>query len=283
MSLRAYNYAKELPVKPAAKKLVLLVVADYSTDGGLSYPTMKTFVRDTGLDKAAILANLSNLQSDGIIEDTKKRVGENGDIIVWKLNPIKAIEQKPKTPRAPRTKTPDELLEAEKIYKIYFRPVNPKKSLPLIDACIKRYGFQIVFDNTKRFSEAYKASGESVKHCPHSETYFRNDRFMDDPATWGFKVATSPRAPLIIAHAPKMTELMSYAQEKTTDKNEAARWTQAFGFHWNQRKWMKAGKLLEWKVEFSAYIENQRAVAARPLQFSKHNLSAGADEENQTQ
>lgn len=263
-----------------ARKAVLEVLADYVTDTGKAYPQMATIRRDTGLDTAAIVMHLESLKESGIISDTGKRTGDAGDVIVWQLNSNKAIKPEAK-PREPRSITPTELLDAEKIYKIYPRPVDPKKSLRLIQKCIETYGFDVVFEKTKRYSEAFKASGTENQLACHSTTYFRNDRFNDDPATWNFKVVKKTSVMQKIEHAPTPIQLMDYAREKTTSKDEAATWATNFNFIMHRRKWMMFGKPVEWQIEFSKFIANQKVQAGKVFEFPKNILSAGADEAGQ--
>jgi DNA-binding PadR family transcriptional regulator len=255
VSLKAYNWARALPIKQVAKKMVLLVLADYSTDTGKTYPTMKTLHRDSGLSTAAIIANIDMLIADGIITDTGKVTGEKSDVKVYQLNPIKVIEEKPKEPRKPREKTPEELLEAEKIYTEYPRGVAKRKSLLVINRCIKQFGFEIVMNGTKLFADGYKKSGTDIKHIPHSLTFYNNERFNDSPVSWGFE-----RTPSAGRVGPTFGELGVWVREREHDKTEAAKIATGLYTLGQKIKWLgKDGKPIDWKNEFPALIAKWRA------------------------
>ena len=249
VSLKAYSWAKELPIKPLAKKIVLMVIADYSTDTGKSYPTSKTFRRDTGMSTDAININLDMLMADGIITDTMMRVGDLKDVRVFQINPIKIINETEKAQRKPREKTPEELLEAEQIYNIYPRRIAKRKSLLAISRCIKQFGFEIVMNGTKVFADAWAKAGREINFCPHASTWFNQERFNDDPKAWGLDGRQSLQRP-----GPTFAELTTWVREREMDKTQAAKISTGLYLFGQNCKWIKKGQSLDWKTEFPAMI-----------------------------
>ena len=255
MSIRSYSWALKLPVKPAAKKSVLLVLADYASDRGKSYPELKTFKRDSGLGAEAVETQLAALCAEGLITDTGIRVGDLKDVRVFQLNPVKELELKPAEPK-PRKKLKNEALEeAAKIYEVYPRKVGRPKALLAIARCIKTYGFEVVMNGTKIFADAWKESGRTdLAFCAHPSTWFNRESFNDDPASWGFT-----KTPTAISGIPKYSEMMAFVKEKESDAIFCAKVVTGFQAHWTKQQWKKNGLPIEWKIELSNFIGRARA------------------------
>lgn len=264
MSIKAMAWAMRLQIKPAAKKSILLVLADFCTDTGKSYPQIKTFTRDSGLSSAAVEKNLAELCEDGIITDTNIRVGDLKDIRVFQLNPVKEFELKPAQPKASKILKNDDP-EAVKIYEIYPRPIRRPKTLVSIARCIKKYGFEVVFHGTKVFSDAWKQSCRTdIEHIPYSTTFFNGEQFNDDPASWGLLKQVK-----IVTGIPSYSEMMAYAKEKDPDATFCATVVTGFNAHWTKQKWQKNGNSLDWRNELANFLGRERARVANV----KTNLS----------
>ena len=86
MSLKFYSFILQQPIKPMGKKAVALVLADYVSDHGKSYPRIETFKKMTGLTEEQIEFALQGLIDDKIIRDTGIRVGDQKEIRVFEFH-----------------------------------------------------------------------------------------------------------------------------------------------------------------------------------------------------
>lgn len=248
MSLRAITWAKKLPIRPPTKKFVLECLCDYATDTLLSYPKMETLQADTGMTEAQIIFAIQGLIDDRIIKDTGKRVGDDKSIRVFQIMPL---NQTPKLNGRKKT-TPPELQEAEQIYKIYPRPVAKPKSLLAIARCIKEFGFDYVRERTLLFAKA-KLNVEIIL-IPHSTTFFNQQRFNDDPKTWGITGGKGT-----ISLGPTFIQVKEYVTQHV-GKDQLG-WASSFYSHWNNPRinWQKNGKLIDWQEALSKQLAIWRA------------------------
>lgn len=72
--------------------------------------------------------------------------------------------------------------EAESIYNVYPRRVGKPAAIKAIVKAIAEFGFEHVYRATKSYSKA--RNGADMKFTPHPATWFNQQRFNDDPATW---------------------------------------------------------------------------------------------------
>lgn len=185
MSIRAYSFVLKLPIRPAAKKSVMLVLADYASDMGKSYPQTITFTRDSGLSRDAVETHLATLCADGLITDTGIKTGPAKDIRVFQLNPVKELKLMPDQPKPRKPLKCEASEEAMQVWEIYppERRVAKPKTLALIARAIKIYGFEIVRNGTQSFADAWKGRTD-LNFCLISTSFFNQERFADDPTTW---------------------------------------------------------------------------------------------------
>lgn len=252
MSIECYNHVLQLPIKPASKKQVALVLADFVTDTNKTYPQIFTINKFTGLTADAIKDHLEELCADKLIKDTGTRVGENKDVVVYQFNWEAKVQPKPKQKRP--TKNPL-LGDAEKIYELYPRKIGRPKALTAIAKQIKAYDFEIVKNGTELFAKAWKESGRTdLSFCPHASTFFNQERFLDDPSAWGLATAKK------IIVGPTYKEVLEFIKTKETDVTKVNQWASGFFAEWKKRKWIgRDGKELEWKIELSAQIGRWRS------------------------
>lgn len=74
MSIKAMNWAFELPLKPTPK-LILLVLADMADDSGRCFPAHKTIARKSSVSVSTVKRALENMQQQGLL---KKHIRRNG-------------------------------------------------------------------------------------------------------------------------------------------------------------------------------------------------------------
>ncbi|HET6631543.1 MAG TPA: helix-turn-helix domain-containing protein [Rhodanobacteraceae bacterium] len=86
MSVEAITWALRVPVPASSAKFVLVVLANQANDEtGHAFPSVGYLASATGQDRKTVLANLAKLIEWGLIEDTGKRVGRTGRVIVYRL------------------------------------------------------------------------------------------------------------------------------------------------------------------------------------------------------
>lgn len=69
-----------------AKLLVLLRLADFSNDEGISYPSIETIVRQTGASKSAVKLALCSLKKDNWLSVKARRNGQRNDSNLYCIN-----------------------------------------------------------------------------------------------------------------------------------------------------------------------------------------------------
>lgn len=86
MSVEAITWALALPVRHSSAKFVLVVLANCaSADTLTAYPSIQYLADATGQDRKTVLANLARLREWGLIEDTGRRCGATGQVVVYRL------------------------------------------------------------------------------------------------------------------------------------------------------------------------------------------------------
>ncbi|WP_321964194.1 helix-turn-helix domain-containing protein [Paraburkholderia sp. J7] len=85
---------------------VALTLADMANPDGLVFPSIAYLCAETGLCRSTVKHSLRELRANGFLVDTEKRVGQTGQIRVYKLSlpPVDALRQakraKPSKPNA---------------------------------------------------------------------------------------------------------------------------------------------------------------------------------------
>lgn len=85
MSLSALNWALRTSAGSSSRKLVLLVLANYSNEHGEAYPSVETIADLAELNAKTVRSALAELIAEGLIRDTGKRCGRTQNIRVWAL------------------------------------------------------------------------------------------------------------------------------------------------------------------------------------------------------
>jgi hypothetical protein len=90
MSYQAVNWALAQDVRHSAAKFLLVVMAHHADNNTWeSFLAVKSMAACTGQDRKTVIVNIARLIEGGFITDTKKRVGETGQIPVYLLNGTK--------------------------------------------------------------------------------------------------------------------------------------------------------------------------------------------------
>ena len=80
--------------------------------------------------------------------------------------------------------------DIEAVYEAYPKKVGKPKALISIQKAVEKHGYSLVLDRTKQYARA--VTDKESQYIPHPATWFNQERFNDDPATWN----NSARLPL---------------------------------------------------------------------------------------
>lgn len=93
MSVKAINWALELPIPPTPK-LVLVVLADYADDRGYAFPGVATIARRASVSDRTLTRVLADLESNGyIIRERRHLSNGNRTSDGYMLNPDETTRQ----------------------------------------------------------------------------------------------------------------------------------------------------------------------------------------------
>ena len=249
MSATATSWAWKTPTKSPTMKLILLVLSEFATEKNKTGVSMECFQNLTGMTQANVEYALQNLVDDNRICDTGKRIGDQQEIRVFQLQintPLTKLKRRPKQAGLAFT-------EAEEIYKLHPRPVARPRSLNLINKAIAAHGFEFIKEKTALFAKAWQGRTD-IEHCPHSSTWFQNERYMDDLKTLGGTLAANAAA------GPKFSEVREYVLQHVTRDDRG--WCSSFYGYWNdpKRNWKdKTGQSIDWKDALSKQLAKWRA------------------------
>lgn len=91
MSYQAVNWALAQDVRHSAAKFLLVVMAHHADKNTWeSFLAVKRLAQCTGQDRKTVIVNIARLVSEGFLIDTKRKVGETGQIPVYLLNSTKS-------------------------------------------------------------------------------------------------------------------------------------------------------------------------------------------------
>lgn len=268
MSLKATTWVAGLEIRPSLRKFVLLAFASYSGDTGLTHPKLTTICKFTSLPTENVQKEINDLAASGLMTNTGKKFDGNDVFQIHRTETVPTVTRElqgrlpdmpPATPAAPAPRKKKKLegpliADAEKVYAIYPRRLGGTKAIQSIVKALQRFDFQIVYDGTKAFSDAWKASGKEKEFCPHATTFFNQDRFtatLEDLGLKSIKIAT-----------PKNAEISAYLHEKIDDITLRARIMAGFIHQWSPKKWMRDGVIIDWRVELSAFISRVKTQEA---------------------
>lgn len=85
MSSEARQWAFDQDIKPSSVKFVLVTLGDIA-QGPEVWPSVALLAEKTGQDRKTVMAALDKLEAMGYLADTKKRVGNTGQIKVYRFN-----------------------------------------------------------------------------------------------------------------------------------------------------------------------------------------------------
>lgn len=87
MSIESITKVFAMNLKPASLKFTLVALANCADSvSNECYPSIKYLSDATSQDRKTVLENIKKLKQLGLVEDTGKRRGETGQVIVYKLH-----------------------------------------------------------------------------------------------------------------------------------------------------------------------------------------------------
>jgi hypothetical protein len=84
--------------------------------------------------------------------------------------------------------------QAEEIYAAYPRKVGHPAAIRAISKSLTKHPFNFILERTRLYAETYNGPAQYI---PHPSTFFRQERFADDPTTWR-RSDTSIHTPKIV-------------------------------------------------------------------------------------
>jgi hypothetical protein len=85
MSLKALSWSFEQEIFSSSQKFVLVALANFASETGMSYPAVETICRITQQNEKTVRKALVELAEQGIIRDTGKKYGATQRVKVWEL------------------------------------------------------------------------------------------------------------------------------------------------------------------------------------------------------
>lgn len=172
---------------------------DDESESGGCFATNKFLADEFGASENSLKVMLSRLKSKGFLVDVgthQKRVLRLTAINRTGKQPLTvrltAINQNapPLIYESTRENTgsvqiveKQSFKEEEEIYQIYPRKVGKPDALKAIKKALEKEGFESLREKTRKYSDIW-LNAESLQFCPHPATWFRQERFSDDPSGW---------------------------------------------------------------------------------------------------
>jgi hypothetical protein len=211
MSIQMISAVWENSPHESGTLLVQLAMADYANHNGECWPAVATLARKARLSDRQVQRCIAELLETKQIEFIRKSTckGETNRyrmLVPSSMSPqvsgdIPRLEGVTLASHKPSTEEPSLDIGAsftEQIYSTYPRKMTPKVAKKSILAAIRRSKMhpQQILDATKRFAEICKEENRDQAVIAYPATWFNQDRFEDDPATWrGLRSSSSRPAP----------------------------------------------------------------------------------------
>jgi hypothetical protein len=85
MSNAAIAWAFASEARRSSDKLLLVCLANHANDEGLCWPSQARLGEQTCLDRKTVIAGLRRLMDDGWVQDTGRRRGGTGQVVIYRL------------------------------------------------------------------------------------------------------------------------------------------------------------------------------------------------------
>lgn len=85
MSIEALGWAIKQQVFPSTRKFVLILLANYAGDNGITFPSIRTLSEASGMKEETISGAIDALLKEQLIEDTGRRAGATARVRVLRV------------------------------------------------------------------------------------------------------------------------------------------------------------------------------------------------------
>lgn len=178
-------------------KAVYLALKSFCAPGiSTAFPSIDTLQKSLKLSRGRLYKYLKELNALDLLvrEQSTSSKGTFGHTLYTLYSTQKPVGEKPAhgLPHAKRyqgekkvvkERNTKERKSAEEIYSFYPRKVGRPLAIRAILKALKGWEPDFLLGRTKVFATARK--GEDPKFTPHPATWFNQERFRDDPSTWG--------------------------------------------------------------------------------------------------
>jgi hypothetical protein len=112
-----------------------------------------------------------------------------------------SMETPPQSPKGDSVKdTGFVSTQEEEIYAAYPKKVGKPAGLRAIQRALAKYPFDFLIERTRRYAQTYNGP---IEFMPNPSTFFNQDRFNDDPATWRRTIGADGKTQPAIIRADK--------------------------------------------------------------------------------
>lgn len=210
MSLYVSSRVWKSSAQKADRLLLLLALAFRANDDGVAWPSQDSLAKDCRCSRRGVQRMLDALIAEGEVELVKSGGNGAGDHAVYKLPTYSegglidvlttfgkgdpgankgdpgakkgrnvSVQSVPEPKRTVQCTVSE---QTEVVYKAYPKKVAKPLALKAIASALKTQGFEKLLELTTAYAKAVE--GSDPQFIPHPATWFNQERYNDDPATW---------------------------------------------------------------------------------------------------
>lgn len=197
MSIKAMNLVWEHSTQKGSGLILMLAIADFANDEMVAFPSVDRLAFKTRMSRRNVQTLTRKICEQGelVVEEAKGPFGCNLYRITTGGGANFAPVQTPGSGLHPIRKERSESEDdrAGQIYDAYPKKIARPQSIHAIKEALKKMPFQDLMNATTHLAELWE--GADISFCPRATVWFREERYMDDPATWGPRERKSPAPP----------------------------------------------------------------------------------------
>ena len=174
MGLEALNWALKKNTDTPTTKLVLLILANYANEQGISYPSEKHLAARVGVSDRQVRRCIKWLTENNFLA-VQPRKGTSNNYILSMDTDV----HPPRTPTSTNTKddTKEYTSDFQEFWKMYPRKVGKFVAFKSFLKAIKSHDVKPILRATFNFAEQHKLTEQ--RFIPHAQTYLNQKRFLD--------------------------------------------------------------------------------------------------------